>query len=122
MALPCHVQLCDEGLVGEDDGDSAWYVTHMNLIVAGSLIQAKILDESYYGGRTLRLLRDDVGLDHEIAKTLLLRIYKRLANPCEVSEAFFDLEKFITELFYRPAAERLIRRIRSAPQFSAAQS
>lgn len=118
MTLPCQVLLEDQGLLGKDDGESAWYATDMTLTIAGQSMRAKILNESYSGRQTLRLLRNDLGLDSEMAKALLLGAYNLSSvemRRCdlEVGAAFFDLTKLISGVCYRSAATKLIRRLHS---------
>jgi hypothetical protein len=118
MALRCRVMMQDYGLVGEDDGKAAWHGTEMILVAGGAILHVNILSDSYSQNQTLRILRNDPNLDVLPTKTLLLAAYNRSSTNmryanCEVGEAYFDLEKLIRELFYRAAAERLIRQIQS---------
>jgi hypothetical protein len=109
----------DEGMVGEDDGVSAWRKTFIDVLVAGKVVHANLLRDGYSGKRTLRVVRDEIGMEPATAKVLLLAVYDVSSTAmvefsCEIGEAFLDLEAAIRDLFYRAQAEDLIRRITAA--------
>jgi hypothetical protein len=109
----------DEGLIGEDDGVSAWRKTFIDIAVAGKVVHANLLSDGYSGKRTLRVILDQIGMEPATAKVLLLAVYDvsstaMLEFSCEIGEAFLDLEAAIRDLFYGAQAEELIRRISAA--------
>lgn len=119
MSLPCCVRTEETGIVGEDDGRSAWYRTVVNLMVSGLIVQAQVLTDAYSGRLALSIVRDDIGMDPPVAKVLLREAYhvnseQMIAYSSGITEAFFDLERLISRLFYRSQASALIRRIATA--------
>jgi hypothetical protein len=118
MPLPCHVQMEDQGLVGLDDGTSAWCLTALSLMVGGRVLNANVLVDGYTGNQTLRIIHDGIGLDRPTAKTLLLKVYNVAGVTmrrcsCDLGGAFLDLEALIENSFYRVQAAELIKHIRA---------
>jgi hypothetical protein len=111
MALPCHVYMEEQGLIGGDDGTAAWHKTLISLLVAGRVVNGYLLHEWYAGHKTLRARENQFGLDGAVAQALLLEVYKvssvtmRMFS-CDVGEAVLDLEPLIQDLFYGSVTAR----------------
>jgi hypothetical protein len=118
MSLPCHVQMEDQGRVGEDDGEHALWSTSMRIVVAGRSIEARVLTDSYSGKATSEVQRDPFRMPNRLIEPLLVSLYWACSTNmrqccCEIGEAFCDLESFVRRVFYRADAEELIRKLRA---------
>lgn len=118
MTLPLLVQVEENGMVGEDDGQCAWHSTIVMFGYGIAGIICDVLVDAYSGQRKATVTRDDFGLPSRLVEPLAIALYRACGWGMRASDSDFgidvcDVESLINRIFYRADAEALLRHIRA---------
>jgi hypothetical protein len=118
MALFFLIQLEDNGLVGEDDGDTAWRSTTIRFGYGSAGIISDVLVDGYSGDRRATVTRDDFGLPSRLIEPLAIAIYRVCGRDmretdCDFGQGLCNVEELIHRIFYRADASNLLDKFRA---------